>query len=83
MKGPQTETERALQGLLKAERRRVRQLQAQLKYHKREFRVLSTKVKTPAADKFIALCQEKKTTVHAALKAYTERATDEGELLLW
>ena len=83
MKGQQTETEKTLQGLLKAERRRVRQLKAQLKYHKREFRVLSTKVKASAAEGFAALCKEKKTTVHAALKAYTERATDEGELLLW
>ena len=83
MKGTQTETEKTLQGLLKAERRRVRQLKAQLKYHKREFRVLSTKVKTQAAEDFISLCKEEKTTVHAALKAYTERATDEGALQWW
>jgi hypothetical protein len=78
-----TETEKALQSLLKKERRRVKQLQAQLKYHKRAFRTLATKVTAKAAGDFAALCKEKNTTVHAALKAYTERATDEGELLLW
>ena len=78
-----TETEKVLQGLLKKERRRVKQLQAQLKYHKRAFRTLATKVTAKAAGDFIALCKENGTTVHAALKAYTERATDEGTLQWW
>lgn len=80
---PTTETERTLQALLKKERRRVRQLQAQLKYHKRAFRTLSTKVTAGAAERFIELCKAEGTTVHGAIKAYTERATDEGSLKIW
>lgn len=79
----QTETEQALRQLLKAERRRVRQLKAQMKYHKRAFRTLSTKVTAKAAEDFAEVCKQDGMTIHAALKGYTERATDEGTLKWW
>lgn len=80
---PQTETEVALLNLLKKERRRNKQLKAQLKYHKRAFRTLATKVPIADAARFADLCKENETTVHAALKEYTQRAVDEGALHIW
>lgn len=80
---PQTETEAALLNLLKKERRRNKQLKAQIKYHKRAFRTLATKVPVADAARFVDLCKAEQTTVHAALKGYTERAVDEGSLRIW
>lgn len=78
-----TETERALLSVLKQERRRTAQKRATQKYDKREMFVCSAKVRRADAIAFKRLCDEEKTTKHAAIKGYIERAVDEKALKFW
>ena len=79
----QTETERALIAALKMERRRQAQKKAIKKYDKRMMVVCSAKIKRADERAFRDICEAEHTTKHAAIKAYIERAVDEGALRFW
>lgn len=78
-----TETEQALVAVLRQERRRKAQERARRRYDLKEMLVCSAKVRRADATAFKRLCDENRTTKHAAIKAYIERAVDEGALRLW
>lgn len=79
----QTETERALIKALKMERRRQAQRRATKKYDKKTLIVCSAKIKRADEKAFRELCDAARTTKHAAIKGYIERAVDEGALRFW
>ena len=79
----QTETEKALLSVLRMERRRQAQKKATKKYDKKMLIVCSAKIKRSDERAFRKLCEAENTTKHAAIKAYIERAVDEGTLRIW
>ena len=72
----------ALKAIRKQKRRKSQQ-KAQRKYHKREFAVVSTKVKIADSEKFKELCSAEKMTRHQVLKMYIERANDMNSVFFW
>lgn len=78
-----TEPERAIIAVLRKERRRKAKERARRRYDKKEMIVCSAKVRRADAIEFKRICDEEKTTKHAAIKAYIERAVDEKALRFW
>lgn len=68
---------------IRKQRRRKSQQKAQRKYHKREFAVVSAKVKIADANKFKELCAAEEMTRHQAIKLYIERANDMNSVFFW
>lgn len=69
--------------MLRQERRRKAQERARKRYDKKEMVVCSAKIRRADAIAFKRLCDENKTTKHAAIKEYIERAVDEDALFWW
>ena len=68
---------------VRTEKRKRSKSKAQRKYHDKNFRTISCKVRRADSDLFKALCEREKISRHEALKGYVLRAVDQNEIFFW